>query len=198
MRINLETITPRQMLTIAKELCDYQYIMDNWEKNDEDFQEVYYNCYLKARWPIMNKTNNKKIYFDKLQMISPTEDFMDIVAYLKKEIGSYEVSFASKMLHTKNASMPIYDKKVREYLSKEENVEFWWQRSESMSGKSAPRGTPEFDKIKHDWVELCCWYERFLKSFDGQQWIEWFDINFPTYKEINNVKKIDFIIFATN
>lgn len=84
MSINLQTITPRQKLTIAKELCDYQYIMDNWEKNDDDFQEVYYNCYLKARWSIMNKTNNKKIYFDKLKMISPTEDFMDIVAYLKK------------------------------------------------------------------------------------------------------------------
>lgn len=37
-----------------------------------------------------------------------------------------------------------------------------------------------------------------MKLSDGQEWIEWFDINFPTYKEINNVKKIDFIIFATN
>jgi hypothetical protein len=40
MKIELEKITPRQKLKIAKGLCDYQYIMDNWQVNDDDFQDV--------------------------------------------------------------------------------------------------------------------------------------------------------------
>ena len=67
-----------------------------------------------------------------------------------------------------------------------------------MSGSSAPRGTSERDKIKHDWLELCKWYDMFLQSSRGEQWIEWFDTNYQTYKSISDVKKIDFIIFATN
>ena len=200
MYIDINKITSRQKLIIATGLCEYQYIMENWQKNDVDFQEVYYEFYLKARWAVMNKPNNKIPYFQKLQSISPTDDLMDILDSLKSEIEnkSYEFSLVSKLLHTRNTSSPIYDSKVREYLSKEENVEFWWHRTASMSGSSAPRGTSERDKIKHDWLELCKWYDMFLQSSRGEQWIEWFDTNFQTYKSISDVKKIDFIIFATN
>ena len=66
MYIDVEKITPRQKLIIAKGLCDYQYIMDNWQKNDADFQAVYYEFYLKARWAVMNKTSNSQPYFEKL------------------------------------------------------------------------------------------------------------------------------------
>ena len=61
--IDVSKITERQKLTIAKGLCDYCYIMDNWKKNDEDFKDVFYNFYLKARWSIMNKPENKEPYF---------------------------------------------------------------------------------------------------------------------------------------
>jgi len=47
--ININKITSRQKLIIAKGLLDYQYIMDNWHTNSMDFQEVYYDFYLKAR-----------------------------------------------------------------------------------------------------------------------------------------------------
>lgn len=200
MSINIEMITPRQKLIIAKGLCDYQYIMDNWEKNDDDFRTVYYDFYLKARWAVMSKESNSQPYFRKLQTILPTDDLVDIVSDLKEEMErqSYELSLISKLLHTRNPSSPIYDSKVREYLSREENVEFWWQRKTGMSGKSAPRGTAEIAKIEHDWLALCEWYKEFLQSSRGLQWIEWFDSNFPTYKHISSVKKVDFIIFAAN
>ena len=200
MRIDIDKITPRQKLVIAKGLCDYQFIMDNWQKNDTDFQEVYYEFYLKARWAVMSNSNNKLPYFQKLQNIAPTDELMDILNELKSEMESqsYELSLGSKLLHTRNASAPIYDRKIKEYLSKEENIEFWWHRTSDMSGASAPRGTSEIEKINHDWLELCKWYSVFLSSPRGIQWIKWFDCNFPTYKHISNVKKVDFIIFATN
>ena len=200
MYIDIEKITPRQKLIIARGLCDYEYILHNWKSNDADFQDVYYDFYLKARWAVMSKPNNKFPYFMKLQSISPEDSLMDILDSLKKEMEnhSFELSLGSKLLHTRNPATPIYDSKVKSYLSKEENVEFWWHRTSDMSGLPAPRGTPERTKIEHDWMMLCEWYDAFLLSPRGNQWINWFDLNFPNHKYISNVKKIDFIIFATN
>lgn len=196
MYIDIDKITERQKLIIAKGLCDYQYIMENWQKNDADFQAVYYEFYLKARWAVMNKTSNSQPYFEKLQSISPDADLMVILEELKSEMEreSYELSLGSKLLHTRNTASPIYDSKVREYLSKEECVKFWWH----VKGSQAPRSISEFAKIKHDWEELCNWYIAFVPSERGRRWIEWFDTNFPAYRNISDIKKIDFIIFATN
>ena len=198
MIIDLAKITPRQKLIIAKGLCDYQYIMDNWQVNDTDFKEVYYDFYIKARWAVMTNPNNLNPYFDKLQSINPEDDLMVILSELRDETEkqSYEFSLVSKMLHTRNAARPIYDSKVRDYLSKEENVHFWWHIPNKVSG--APRAQSEDVKIAHDWDILCEWYETFLQSPRGISWIEWFDNNFPSYKDISNIKKVDFIIFATN
>jgi hypothetical protein len=80
---------------------------------------------------------------------------------------------------------------VREYLSAEEGVDFWFN-----TGKNHCRTTEE--KIEHDWKELCNWYERFLNSDEGKEWVDWFNSNFPSYRKISNCKKIDCIIFATN
>lgn len=201
MPIEINNITSRQKLTIAKGLCDYQFIMENWQTNSEDFKAVYYEFYLKARWSVMTKPSNIVPYFKKLQSISPNDDLMDIILDLKEEMEQhgFEFSLSSKLLHTRNPATPIYDSKVRKYLSEEENVEFWWgERNKKMFGKPAPRGTSEEEKIKHDWVNLCEWYNQFLLSKRCKEWIEWFDNNFPNYKNISNIKKIDFIIFARN
>lgn len=111
---------------------------------------------------------------------------------------SLEFSLSSKLLHTRNPNYPIYDSKVRIYLSEQENIEFWWgQRTKKMYGEPAPKNTTEENKIKHDWDNLCGWYAKFLKSQRGKSWITWFNENFPNHKNISDVKKIDFIIFAT-
>lgn len=194
MKIDVYQITPRQKLTIAKGLCDYRYIMEYWNQNDSDFQAVFYDFYLKARWAVINKTGNREPYFEKLQEISPKDPLIDILDDLKSrmESHSYELSIGSKLLHTRNPSVPIYDKKVRDYLLEEEDVPFWWHQ------KGAPRGKSEREKIEHDWNELTAWYADFLDSEQGLEWIGWFDKCFPTYTAISNVKKVDFIIFATN
>ena len=49
--------------TIAKGLCEYEYIMENWKNDDTDFREVYYEFYLKARWAVMSNPNNNIPYF---------------------------------------------------------------------------------------------------------------------------------------
>ena len=201
MKIEVDNITEYQKLIIVKGLYDYQYIMNNWENvSDDDFYKVYYNFYLSARGGIMRRDGNKVPYYKKLREISQNEDFVELLNQLKDEMqsNSYEFSLVSKLLHTRNPVMPIYDSKVREYLSKNEEVEFWWYRNKDMYGNTAPRGTIEIEKIKHDWQELCKWYLSFQELVRCKKWIEWFDINFPEFKNISDVKKIDFIIFATN
>ncbi|MBE6775225.1 MAG: hypothetical protein E7543_03440 [Ruminococcaceae bacterium] len=199
MPIEVNSITPRQKLTINIGLCEYQYIMENWQTNSEDFKAVFYDFYLKARWSVMTKPSNSIPYFKKLQSISPTDDLIDIISDLKEEMGQhgFEFSLSSKLLHTRNPSSPIYDSKIREYLSKEEKVEFWWGRSKGMYGSPAPRGTSECEKIRHDWINLCQWYNQFLSSKRCKEWINWFDDNFQNHTTISDVKKIDFIIFAS-
>ena len=198
MRIDVNSITDRQKLTIEKGLCDYCYIMANWKKNDSDFREVYYDFYLKARWAVMSNPKNQIPYFEQLQKLSATSTLLDVLKALKDsmEKGSYEFSLGSKLLHTKNDASPIYDSKVRDYLSSEENIDFWWQRSQKESG--CPKGVTEIDKILHDWKLLNDWYSSFLPSGRGKQWIEWFNSCFPNFSNISDVKKVDFIIFATN
>lgn len=190
--IDVYQITPRQKLIIEKGLCDYRYIMENWKLNDSDFQAVYYDFYLSARWAVMSKEGNKKPYFELLQRIEPTDSLIDLVEELKEKMEnhSYEFSLGSKLLHTRNPLSPIYDSKIREYLSAEEGVHFWWH------GTGAPRGTTELEKIKHDWHVLNNWYKEILDSDRGGAWINWFDYAFPDAISISNVKKIDFIIFV--
>ena len=192
--IDITRITPRQKLIIETGLLEYRYVMKYWQLNDADFQDVYHDLYLRARGGVMRKEGNKKPYFDKLQNISSADSLIDIIEDLKESMEQhcYEFSLSSKLLHTRNPLSPIYDSKVREYLSREENVHFWWNRS------GAPRGTTEIEKIRHDWQMLNDWYEAMLDSDRGRKWIEWFDSMFPEDSEISNVKKIDWIIFAAS
>ena len=195
--IKLEEITPRQKLVISKGLLDYRYIMSHLEDMDDDFQAVYYDFYLKARWARMSKQVNKDVYFGLLDSISPETSIIDVLNKLKgKDEKGYEFSIGSKLLHTVNDSLPIYDRKIREYLCGEKEVNFWWQIPNKISG--APRGMGDMDKIEHDWNELCGWYKTFLILPEGKKWLKWFDETFPGYEDISAVKKVDFIIFAAS
>lgn len=197
MKIHVACITPRQKLIIEKGLCDYRYIMHHWRENDSDFQTVYYQFYLKARWALMNNPKNAELYFRKLQSISPEESLLDIIDDLSGTIEKHscEFSICSKLLHTRNDSVPIYDSKVRKYLSKEENVDFWWNCPAGKSKKTT--GISEMEKIEHDWLLLNTWYTSFLSSKAGIEWIDWFNRSFPSHASISDIKKADFIIFAT-
>lgn len=186
--IEIDKITERQKLIIRKGLLDYKYIMDNWKKNDEDFQKVYYEFYLKARFSVLND-RTKKIYFDLLKQISPKDDLMYILGKLEFKEGEKEFSIASKLLHTRNDLSPIYDSKVRKYLLKEENVKLEYLVSSS-------KRTSKEQKIKNDWLKINQWYNDYCHSQRGKEWIQWFNANFKEFTDISDVKKIDFIIFA--
>jgi len=200
MKIILDKITERQKLSITKGLLDYQYIMNNWKKNDSDFQKVFFDFYLKARWSVLGP-ENRKAYFSTLTDAESKNDLFVILEALQESMQyqcknpAYEFSIGSKLLHTREPSLPIYDSLVRQYLSEERDIHFWWNIPNNESG--APRGTSTLNKIKHDWTILCNWYKEFLNCPEGKEWIRWFITNYPDYANISNIKMIDFIIVAT-
>ena len=61
---------------------------------------------------------------------------------------------------------------------------------------SQTREKRNIELIEHDWKELRKWYEDFWGKQESNDWIAWFDDNFPNHKNIPPVKKIDFIIWA--
>ena len=197
MLLDLSLITNRQKLTIAKGLLDYQYIMNYWKTDcvnadttiQDDFRSVYYGFYLKARWAKMGNKEYQNEYFQLLHS-SPQHDLMTIIDIFKNKSGDYEFSICSKLLHTINPTFPIYDSKVRIFLINKVGLDFWY-----LTGRKASKTTEE--KIKNDWTLLCTWYRDFIKTTEGKDWIAWFDVNFPSFQSISDVKKIDFIIFAT-
>lgn len=148
MAIDLNKVTSKQKLIIEKGLLDYVYIMKYWKDNDIDFQKIYYDFYLKARWKVMSKPENQYIYFKKLQDLNPNESLLDVLFYLREHMDSksFEFSIATKLLHTRNDHMPIYDSKIRNYLIRQENVRLWWLTSFKNSGDKA-----KLAQIEHDW-----------------------------------------------
>lgn len=198
-KIEVEKITERQKLTIENGINTYLYIMNNHEKDDADFRDVYYNYYLTARSSVFSKMKTDKVskkrninqnwntYFNLLKSASGEESIEAIVEQLKDKLTShsYEFSFASKLLHTKNPCVPIYDSKVRKYLE-----DVYEKKFASESGKKTLAG------IEADWKMLNKWYSEFLETDEAKKWIDWFDKEFPKGKGMSDIKKIDSIIFA--
>ena len=195
-KINVNSITDKQKLTIENGINTYLYIMNHQKDDDDDFRDVYYDFYLKAGFHVFSKTKknsnnpNWDVYFDLLKKSTGEESLVSIVEELKEKLTSnrFQFSFASKLLHTKNPNVPIYDSKVAKYLK---DV----YKKELLFG-SDKKDLSKIDTIKNDWKILNEWYNDFLKTDEAKEWIDWFDKEFPKGKNISNIKKIDTIIFA--
>lgn len=194
--IDLNLITERQLMEMEVGLLQYEYIRSHFDLGDnEDFREVFTNFYLSSQGK-MRQEDNRNPFFEKLFNTEPNQNLIELVQYLYDHLAlsMYEFSFATKLLHTINNNSPIYDSKVYEYLKREEDVDFI--DIQSSRRKKNGRLMNKLERIEHNWNELNEWYGSFLQSPRGREWINYFDEHFPRYSHINNVKKIDFIIFS--
>ena len=108
--------------------------------------------------------------------------FGEILLRLHQSTGQIEASFASKMLATINANMPIWDKNVLSALN------------HCLTGK-----TPEL-KMSNAVVlydKICRWYQSFLQTDQAEKMLRRFDLEFPSYRDITTTKKIDFVLWAS-
>lgn len=103
--------------------------------------------------------------------------FEDIVTYLYQETGSVHASFSSKLLATVNPNMPIWDKFVLQNLGL--RTPYYYEKN-------------RLQKTVQLYQRICDWY----KSREATEKLNEFNRLFPNL-DISDVKKIDFILWAT-
>jgi hypothetical protein len=106
--------------------------------------------------------------------------FEEVLKVLHDKNGKIEASFASKLLHTINPKMPIWDQWVMK------NV-----------GIARPRygSANQWQKTIAAYDRLTDWYEKYLQTENAKELISLFDKEFPAGVEITDVNKIDLVLW---
>ena len=108
---------------------------------------------------------------------NPNLTFDEVVTYLHQETGSIHASFSSKLLATVNPKMPIWDKFVLQNLGL--RAPYYYEKD-------------KLQKTIQLYHQICNWYQ----SEEAKEKLQIFNETFPN-AEISDVKKIDFILWAT-
>ena len=129
-------------------------------RRNEEWQNYYY--------AIMQKGKINKLSFE------------EVLFELYMKTGKVESSFASKLLHTLNNEMPIWDKFVLQNL-----------------GLKMPicQGEKKIEHAVRIYQEIIVWYEKALSVSEVNQKILEFDELFPEYKWFSKTKKLDFLLW---
>ena len=158
-------------------LDHYKYLIERLPKvdisKDVDYFQKTFNYYYRVR----RGETWRKHYYDYFQESkSSSVSFADIITYLYgKTEGMIEPSFSSKMYATLNTDKPIWDQNVLDALNLK------------LTGIGMQRLNNAIDLYKR--IET--WYNEFVESKKGKEWIAIFDKVLPSYKEVSNIKKID-------
>lgn len=150
----------------------------NWE--DERFLQFKrsYNHFYRVR---RNEDFQKK-YFQLMFENNRDCQFEYLLEEVYKQTNRLEASFTSKMLHTINPKMPIWDTEV---LKKTKVIapKYW----------SANRKETTVSCYKH----IQNWYAETLISPEGKSMLAIFDLKCG-FTDITDVKKIDFMLWQQN
>lgn len=171
----MEKILDRVKIGLAK----YQWIMSHVHETDvssnAEFQKFYNGFYRMRQRP----TDFYKTYYAFLERNKNNLDltFGEILAYLYEETGSIHASFSSKLLATVNPNMPIWDKFVLQNLGL--RTPYYYEKD-------------RIQKTVQLYQRICDWYE----SEQAREQLKVFNELFPN-ENISDVKKIDFILWAT-
>ena len=171
----MEKIIDRVKIGIDK----YNWIMSRVDEvnvsADSEFQRLYNGFYRMRQRPAGFYAS----YYAYLEQNKHNREltFEDVVAYLYRETGSIHASFSSKLLATVNPDMPIWDKFVLQNLGL--RTPYYYEKD-------------RLQKTVQIYQCICDWY----KSSEATEKLNEFNRLFPN-TDISNVKKIDFILWAT-
>lgn len=146
--------------------------------DDNDFQRLFKGYYRIRQRPAAWYAQ----YFRMLEQLKTTNrSFREVLQELYERTGRLEVSFASKMLATRNPELPVIDRWVLDNL------------------QLRLPGYLEQDRVQKVvqlYDRIVTWYHEFLKTPTGKQALRMFD-NLISHCDITAVKKIDFILWQT-
>jgi len=189
-KIDVAKFTNLMKLHLQIAVERYSYIQNEYDafKNrpydsNDDFVVEYTDFYaLKASLRDFSNPDVKRIYFDLLKKQRKPVESPEIIAKAFKHIVHMElgiwigdhISFCSKIAHTVDTSIPIYDSRIKEYLGKVYNVpdnyndiKKWYYSSDN--------------NIKKDQSEIINWFKN--SSFN------------QFCPDISDIKILDTVIF---
>ena len=147
--------------------------------NDAGFQKKY-----NAFYRIRRNEAWRAEYYRIMEMYRKrgSAEFGEILLRLFQATGQIEASFASKMLATLDADMPIWDSNVLKTLQL------------SLKGNTSEIRMSNAVVL---YGRICWWYKTFLQTDTAKTMLRRFDSEFPEYASLSATKKIDFILWAS-
>ena len=106
--------------------------------------------------------------------------FEEILRFIYEKTGRIEASFSSKLVHTLNPAMPIWDKFVLQKLG---------LKIELCSGEE------KIKKCVKIYSAIIKWYQDVLPQPTTQAFLKNFDKYFPDYAWMSSTKKLDFSLW---
>lgn len=164
-------------------LKKYNFIMAQFHKvnvlEDTSFQKMFRDFYQMRRFYSDEFASGYFAIMEELKKVSSVT-FEDIFTRVKGIQGTYEISFASKMLHTFSPKMPIWDKIVTKDHFK---IVAPYSGAKNRTKASCDR----YQKYVNE-------FYKYMNSEEGRMIIQLFDQKFCN-NEISDVKKLDFILW---
>jgi len=143
---------------------------------DKEFQRTY-NGYYKVR---QRQPEFYEVYYNFMQdKKGKTISFDETLTFFYNTLGRVEASFSSKLVATINTDKPIWDEFVLQNLNLK---------------RPATYSVDRVAKTVELYHQIELWYEEFFKTSVAKEIIQSFDQRYPD-SGINNVKKIDFLLW---
>jgi len=171
--------------TMKKSVIDYLNVNELFKNSkniefDDEFQKKYIYFYkLNLHFKDFMSFKNKYFKFmEKVKNDKTNLTFEEVLTSISEKLN--DVSFASKLLHTVNNDMPIWDSNIIKNLGLENDM------------KNIKISRTEIYK------NICKIYAEFLPTTQAKQWIFEFDKIYAKYSNIiTDTKKIDFILWQS-
>ena len=164
----------------------YQSIMNRYNESNEisssdDFQKSFRKFYGMNRAGF--SADCYKEYFKLLDKarVNKDIDFKFVLQRLHEKSGKKHFSFTTKLLATVNPSLPVWDRKVREYLNYKYDLKF-------------KASFKDVESCEQEYKRYCNWFIEFLKTDEAKKHIDEFDKKIPNLK-ITKMKKIDLMFW---
>lgn len=158
----------------------YAYIMQTFPTIDVSVDR-YFQKKFNGFYRVRRNIYWQNVYYTLLERCKTTPmSFEDVLYTLFKQTGRIEASFSSKLLHTVNSDMPIWDKYVLEKFGKR------------VTGKTKEERLQNTVRI---YKEITDWYTTFLATPEAQTHIRQLNAFIPNYLWISPTKKIDFLLW---
>ena len=164
-----------------KRLIDkYAKIMQTFSPSNvatsRDFQKSFNGFYRVRR-----NSDWQRVYYDIMESGKDLElNFENVLRTLYEKTGNVEASFSSKLLHTLNNDMPIWDTYVLQNLNLK---------------PSYCHGEKKIQNTIFLYQQIVQWYEKALQNIEITQKLLEFDDVFPEYTWFSKTKKLDFLLW---